>query len=92
MVLVKILGGVDILSAAAFLLLIYGMHPYLQFILFCAGILLVKGLFVLSGDILSVIDIFASALLLISLFATLPSLLLWIPAFLLLAKGFVSFL
>jgi hypothetical protein len=92
MVLVKVLGFVDILSAIAFLLLVFGMTPWLQFSLFCIGILFLKGLFVFSGDALSVVDIFSAVLLIISLFATLPSLLLWIPAFLLLAKGVVSFL
>lgn len=92
MVMVKILGALDIAAAIAFLLLIFGMHPWLQFILFCAGLILLKGLFILTGDVLSVIDVFAAILLVISLFATLPAVLLWIPAFLLLAKGFVSFI
>ncbi len=90
--LVKILGAVDIVSAIAFLMLVFGMHPYLQFILFCAGLLLLKGMFVFTGDVLSVIDVISSILLILSIFFTLPSALLWIPAFLLLAKGFVSFL
>jgi len=92
MVVVKILGALDLTVAIAFLLLIFGVHPWLQFILFCAGLILLKGLFILSGDVLSVIDIFAAVLLVISLFATLPSVLLWIPALLLIAKGFVSFI
>jgi len=92
MVLVKILGGIDCLSAAVFLCMIFGIEPWLRITLFCAGLLLMKGLFVLTGDVLSVIDIFASIILLLSLAFTISTTFLWIPAFLLLAKGLVSFL
>lgn len=88
---VKILGTLDLLSSIVFLMLIFGMHPYLQFLLFCAGLLLIKGLFVLKGDILSVFDLLSSIILLFSLIFSMPSILLWIPAFILLAKGVVSF-
>lgn len=90
--LVKILGAIDLISAFAFLLLIFGVHPFLQLMLFCSGLLFLKGLFVLTGDVLSVIDLLSSVLILLSLFLTLPSLFLWVPAFLLLAKGIVSFI
>ena len=92
MVLVKILGAVDIISAIVFLMLTFSMHPALQFVLFCSGLLLLKGMFILKGDILSIIDVFSSFILLISLIFTLPVILLWVPAFLLLAKGVVSFM
>jgi len=92
MVMVKILGGIDLIAAFAFLMLIFGITPFVQFILFCAGLLVVKGLFIFTGDLLSFVDIFSSLVLLLSLFLTLPAILLWIPAFLLLAKGFVSFI
>ena len=92
MVLVKILGGIDCISAALFLCMIFGIDPWLRVILFCAGLLLMKGLFILTGDVLSIIDIFSSIILLLSIFFTLPTTLLWIPAFLLIAKGLVSFL
>ncbi|MBS3088761.1 hypothetical protein J4402_03190 [Candidatus Pacearchaeota archaeon] len=91
--LVKILGGIDLASALAFLMLIFGIDVFTQFILFCAGLLFLKGMFILTGEIiLSVIDIFASAMLLLSIFFSLPAILLWIPAFLLLAKGLESFI
>lgn len=89
--LIKILGAVDLVSALVFLMLIFGFDVYLQFLLFCAGLLLLKGMFVLTGDVLSVIDLFASTILILSIFFSLPVFLLWAPAFLLLAKGFVSF-
>jgi len=88
---VKILGGVDMLSSLAFLMLIFGMTVWLPFILFCAGLLFVKGLFILTGDVLSVLDLLSAFILWGSIFFTIPSILLWIPAFFLLAKGLVSF-
>lgn len=91
MVLVKILGTLDLIAAAIFLVLTFGGHPYFQVILFCSGLLFLKGLFVLKGEPLSIIDLFSSFVLLVSLLFTPPSLLLWLPAFLLMAKGIVSF-
>ena len=92
MVLVKILGAIDIAGGLAFLMLIFGVNVLLQFILFCAGLLLLKGMFVFTGDVLSVIDIFSSVILLFSLLFSIPIFLLWICAFFLIAKGFVSFI
>jgi len=92
MVLVKILGGIDLVSSIVFLMLTFGMEPYFQLILFCSGLLLLKGLFAFKGEPLSIIDLMSAGLLLISILFTLPSILLWIPAFLLLSKGIVSFL
>ncbi len=90
--LVKILGGIDLISSFVFLMYAFGMHPPLQFVLFCAGLLFLKGLFIFKGDLLSAIDIVSGFVLLISLLMLPPMVFLWMPAFLLLAKGFVSFL
>ncbi|MBX4212085.1 hypothetical protein KW787_01335 [Candidatus Pacearchaeota archaeon] len=90
--LVKVLGAIDLVAAASFLMMIFGIHVLFQVIVFCGGLLLAKGMFVVSGDILSVIDILSSLVLFGSLIFSVPIILLWIPAFLLLAKGFVSFL
>jgi|TARA_Y100000310_G_C20618942_1_gene782204 hypothetical protein len=90
--IIKILGFIDLSAAFAFLMLTFGMDVFFQFLLFCSGLLFMKGLFVFTGDILSGIDLVAAMLLIISIFFTLPSIILWIPAFLLLAKGFVSFI
>jgi hypothetical protein len=93
MVFVKILGGIDIFSSLAFLMLVFGITPLIQIILFCAGLLLLKGMMIFTGEIpLSIIDLFSSLILILSIFWTLPALLLWIPAFLLMAKGIVSFI
>ncbi len=90
-VLVGILGVIDLASASVFLMLVFGMAPPLNFIIFCASLLLLKSLFIFGGDALSFVDLFSSILLFISLLFSLPIVLLWIPAFLLLAKGVVSF-
>ncbi len=90
--LVKILGSIDIASSAAFLMITFGMDPAIQYLIFCAGLLALKGMFVFTGDVLSFLDIFASISLFLSLFISLPTLILWIGALLLLAKGFSSFI
>ncbi|MDO8564309.1 MAG: hypothetical protein Q7R87_04830 [Nanoarchaeota archaeon] len=89
---VKILGGMDLAASFAFLMLIFGMNVPLQYTLFCAGLLLMKGMFILTGDVLSGFDIIASICLLISIIFALPTVILWTGAFLLLAKGLVSFI
>jgi len=88
----RILGCIDLAAAAAFLMLTFGMSVPYQFALFCAGLLFMKGLFVFMGDILSYIDLISSILLILSIFFYLPIVLLWVPAFLLLAKATVSFI
>lgn len=92
MILVKILGLIDLISAFVFLMLAFSINPWIQVILFCAGLLLLKGLFILSGEPLSAIDLISAIFLLLSLIITLPTVLIWIPAFLLIAKGLVSFM
>lgn len=90
--IVKVLGGIDLISAFILLMMIFGFDVHIRIVLFCAGLLFFKSLFILGGDVLSAIDLFSSTILVLSIFFTLPVFLLWTPAFLLLAKGFVSFL
>ena len=90
--IVKILGAIDILSSLTLTFFIFGIHPISQLILFCSGLLFIKGLFIFSGEPLSLIDLLGSLILLISIFFTFPIMLYWIFAFILMAKGFVSFL
>jgi len=92
MLLLKALGAIDLASSLAFLLLIFGYDVQFQVILFCAGLLFLKSLFILGGDVLSIVDLGSSAVLVASIFFAIPVFLLWIPAFLLLSKGFVSFI
>lgn len=89
---IKILGMIDLASAFAFLMLIFGINVPLQYTLFCAGLLLMKGMFILTGDVLSGFDIIASICLLLSIAFSLPTAILWTGAFLLSAKGLVSFI
>jgi hypothetical protein len=91
MVLVKILGAIDLAAAMAFLMMVFGMGVWTQFLFFCAGLLFVKGLFIFGGDVLSAVDLVSAVALVLSVFYPLPALLLWFPAFLLMAKGIVSF-
>jgi len=91
MIIVKILGLVDLVAAIVLILSLFGFSVPLQLIMFCAGLLFFKGLFVFTGDVLSIIDIFSCFVFLLSIFFTLPSIFIWIPAFLLLAKAMVSF-
>jgi hypothetical protein len=90
--IVKILGSADILSSLVFLMLIFGMHPFIYLVMFCVAVLFLKGMFILSGNVLSLFDLIAAFLLVLSIFFAPPVFLLWICAFLLLAKGVVSFL
>jgi len=89
--LIKVLGTIDLVSALAFLLLIFGYDVYTRVLLFSAGLLFLKGLFVLTGDVLSGIDLFSASILILAIFFSPFIFLLWVSAFLLLAKGFVSF-
>ncbi|MBU0467047.1 MAG: hypothetical protein KJ718_05650 [Nanoarchaeota archaeon] len=89
--IIKILGAIDLAAALAFLMLIFGVGVFTQYLLFCAVLLFVKGLFILMGDVLSAVDLVSAVLLILSISFALPSVLLWIPAFFLLAKGVVSF-
>lgn len=91
MLLLKILGLIDLIAASTFLMLIFGINPLLPLVLFSAGLLLLKGLFIITGDVLSLIDLTGSVVLLITLLITIPSIISWALAFLLLAKGVVSF-
>lgn len=90
--LVKILGGLDLLSALVLLMVIFGIEPWVQLVLFCAGLLFLKGLFILTGEPLSLIDLVSSLTLIFSLLWAPWMGLMWMLALLLLAKGMVSFI
>ena len=92
MVLVKILGALDLLTAVVLLSFVFGISPWIQLILFCAGLLFIKGLFIFTGEPLSLIDLSASATLILSVWFSPWLWLLWSLSFLLLSKGVVSFL
>lgn len=91
MLALKILGGIDLASAVAFLMLTFGMNVLPSYIMFCGGLLFIKGMFIFGGDLLSIVDVFSAIFLFLSLIIALPTILLWSPAFILLAKGVASF-
>lgn len=90
--LVKILGAIDGIAALVFLMIVFGIPPWTQLVLFCAGLLFLKGLFLFTGEPLSAIDLAASVVLLISIFFMPWAGLVWMLALLLLAKSVVSFI
>lgn len=90
--LVKLLGALDLLAAITLLMIIFGITPWVQLMLFCAGLLFLKGLFILTGEPLSAIDLLASITLIVGIFFMPWPGLLWALALLLLAKGVVSFI
>ncbi|MBM3232276.1 hypothetical protein FJZ21_02775 [Candidatus Pacearchaeota archaeon] len=92
MVLVKILGAIDFVAAIILLCMIFSLDLPLQLLLVTGGLLFVKSLFILSGDFLSVIDLFASITLFIGIFFTPWIFLLWILSLFLMSKGAASFL
>ena len=89
--IVKILGLVDLFASISLIMLVFGFSLPVIIMMFCAGLLFIKGLFIFTGDVLSAIDLCASLAFIISIFFTLPSIMIWLPAFLLLAKAMVSF-
>ena len=89
---VKLLGSIDLLSSFAFLLIIFGVDPYIQIIIFCSGLSFLKGLFILGGDLFSIIDLLSAISLFLSIFFAMPVIILWLCSFLLLSKSFASFL
>ncbi len=91
--LVKVLGAIDLLSAILFLMITFSLTPFTILAVFCSILLLLKGMFIFTGEVvLSLVDLFSGILLILSIFLTLPAILVWVPAFLLLAKSFVSFM
>lgn len=88
--LVKILGIFDFVAAILLFVLSFGLKIPTSIIIFFIVVLLMKGAFVLTKSIASVMDIFAAIIFILAIYFTLPRLLLIIPAILLLQKGFFS--
>ena len=88
--IIKILGAIDLVSSITLILLALGFK-WLPLIMFCAGFLLLKGMFIFTGDFLSVIDIVAFLILILSLLFVFPSAVLWFFALLLAIKSIWSF-
>ncbi len=90
--ILKLLGAIDLSAAIIFLMMVFGMDIFISVLLFCALLLLIKSLFIFSGDVLSFIDLFAALTLILSIIFPIFIFLSWIFALLLFAKSFVSFL
>ena len=72
-------------------MIMFGVTPAIPLVLFCAGLLGVKSLFLLSGDVLSAIDLLSGIVLVVSIFFSPNIIFLWLPAFLLASKAIASF-
>ena len=83
---------IDIFSALILLSLSFNANIMAIFLIFFGGLLFVKGLFIFSGDLSSIVDLLASIILFLSIAFSIPHFILWIFAFFLLEKGIVSFL
>lgn len=84
-----LLGLVDMFAAAILGLMVYGM--VLKWIMIIFGIiLLIKGIIFIKSPA-SIIDLSAGAVLILGVFFSIPSIVLWIAAILLVQKGIFSF-
>ena len=84
-----LLGLIDVFSAVLSGLMFYGIISKIVIMVF-GIILLIKGL-VFIKSLASMIDLFAGAVLITGIFFSIPPLLFWIAAILLIQKGIFSF-
>ncbi len=92
MVFIKILGFLDLLASITLFTLIFGVNLPLQISLFFGGVLFMKSLFLLTGDVLSVFDLISAILFIISIFFMPWTFILWACSLVLMTKGLASFL
>ncbi len=91
--IVKFLGGLDILSALAFWFFFFFNIIPEKIIILVAFYLLVKGVFFLiSRDIASLLDIISSGIIFLSLNYAIPSFVAILTSLFLLQKGILSLL
>ncbi len=91
MTIVKILGLVDLIASIAIFSLIFGISLPLQVILFFGGILFMKSLFLLNGDVLSIFDLLSTIVFFVSFFTQPWTFLIWVCSLVLMTKGIASF-
>lgn len=92
MVLVKILGFIDLAASIILLCMTFSLSVPYQIIVFFGGILLLKGGFIINGNLFSLVDLLAAIVLFIGIFFSPAVFLLWILSLFLMAKGAASFL
>lgn len=90
--IVKILGGIDVISAVIFLALGLKMNLFYYFLFLFGVLLILKGFFIITGNLFSLFDFFAGIILILSIFYQFPILFLLIISCLLFAKGMASFI
>jgi len=88
--LIKILGAIDLIISLAIFSQSWGLDIPKTMVIVFATILFIKGLFIITGDIASVLDWIVAIVLIIEIFYNLPAFILIIAGFLLLQKGFLS--
>lgn len=92
MIILKTLGFIDLLSSVTLLSIIFSINIPFQIILFLGVLLFMKGLFILTGDLFSILDIGAAAIFFMGLIFNIPIIVLWIFSLFLMSKGLASFL
>ncbi len=90
--LVKILGVVDLLAAILIFLISWSVSLPSTLVWVFIIILLLKGLFILGGDIASGFDLITGVILILCLYFTIPRVILLILGFFIFQKGFLSVL
>jgi hypothetical protein len=88
---VKVLGILDIFSALIFVLFFFSIMPF-SFVIFSAAYLVLKGvIFLISKNLISILDILSGAVMLLS-FLFPKSWLIWLVSAYLIQKGIFSLL
>ena len=89
--IVKVLGIVDVCAALLLLSSLFGLPPILRINLFFGGLLLMKSLFLFTGDMLSAVDLVSAVVIFVGIFFTPWTFIIWACSLLLMAKGAASF-
>jgi len=89
--IVKVLGIVDVCAALLLLGSLFGLPPILRINLFFGGLLLMKSLFILTGNIFSAVDLVSAIVIFVGIFFTPWTFLIWACSLLLMSKGVASF-
>ncbi|MEK6846911.1 MAG: hypothetical protein AABY16_01960 [Nanoarchaeota archaeon] len=89
--IVKILGLIDVCAALILLAGAFGVPVIFQIYVFFGGLLFMKSLFLITGDVLSAVDLVSSIIIFLSIFFTPWSFLIWTLSLLLMSKGAASF-
>ncbi len=92
MVLVKVLGFIDFVASLMLFSKLFSINFPIQFNLLIGGLLFIKSLFILKGDILSGVDLIASLTIFLSIFFNPWIFLLWILSLFLMSKSVASFI